>query len=198
MTVENNEANTANQVFDDLYSNLPDNLDDIWQASVKRKRLQIRVPTAILVLILIAAGAFWGGAIAQNSENHSSATSALSSFASRFASGKTGGSAFFSHFASNTQAAPTASGELVGVKGNVLYLTTSSGSLMKIIVGKATTISRDNIVKISSLSIGDTVTVEGKRIGSNTVNAESVAATAKSVPTTTVLAPTGFGTSGNS
>ncbi len=198
MTVENSESNNNNQIFDDLYSNLPDNLDDIWQSSVKHKRLQIRVPTAILVLILIAGGAFWGGAVAQNSEDSSSATSALSSFASRFTGAGTGGSSFFSRFASTAQAAPTAYGEVIGVKGNIVYITISSGSLVKIIVDKTTAITRDNIAKISALSIGDTVAVEGKKTGSDTISATSIAATAKSVPTTTDVAPTGAIASGNS
>ncbi|MCL5047317.1 MAG: hypothetical protein M1374_00745 [Firmicutes bacterium] len=162
---------------------LPEDIDALIHSSVKRRLIKVRLPIAILILLLVSAGSFWGGAAAKNAET-SSSSFPFSSLRSAF-TGSGAASSFFSRFSATT-VAPTASGEVVGVKGNTVYVTTSSGVLMKILMNKSTVVTRDANVGVGSLSIGDTVSVEGTKTAKNTVQATSVAATAQGVTTTTL------------
>jgi hypothetical protein len=185
MTFNNNKTDEIYQVFDSLESDLPDNLDELLKSSKSHRQIKIRIPTAILVILLIAGGAFWGGAAAQNSEKGSSSP-AFAFLSGRLgAGGGSGASSFFSRFTSGALTTPAASGEVIGIKGNVIYVTTSSGALVKILVSKTTTLTKNSEVSISGLTIGDSVSVEGTKTATNTVEATSVAATAKGVKTTT-------------
>jgi hypothetical protein len=64
------------------------------------------------------------------------------------------------------------------IEGSTLYVTTSSGSLVKVILGKSTTYTRDAKSTVSAIQPGDTVVVQGTTAKNGTVAATSVADTA--------------------
>ena len=152
--------------------------DDTWPERSPRKGIRMSVPTFALLGLLIAAGGIWGGAALQRSHGVSSATSSTaSSFASLFggrgASG--GGLSGAGSFGAAT------SGTVTGVEGSTLYVTDSSGTLVKVSVGPSTTVNRNAKSSLGSLQVGDTVVVQGSKSSSGSVSATSVAATAAGV-----------------
>jgi hypothetical protein len=151
-----------------------------WPARAARRGLRMRVPTAVLIALLIAAGGIWGGAALQRTRSSGSSSSA-SSLASLFSGlrgrGGTTGTGGGSPFGS----APTAEGTVTAVEGDVVYLTTSSGGIEKVIIGKTTSLTRTAKVSASGLRQGDTVIVEGTTEKNGSVAATSITASAAGV-----------------
>jgi hypothetical protein len=168
----------AGQLGDDE-SEILDDDEDEWPTRSPRSGLRLRYPTAVLLALLFAAGGLWGGAALQRSHGTTGASSGASSFAARFGSagsaGFTRGS--FPGFSSSSAAA----GIVTTVEGNTLYVTTTSGGLVKVILGKATTYTRDAKSTASAMQPGDTVIVQGTKAKNGTVLATSVADTADGV-----------------
>ena len=165
--------------------------DDLWPTRPRRRRLALRTPTAILLALVIAAGAFWGGVTVQQRDGTtSSLSSALSSFRALRASGHGafGGFGGGAGFGGGGAAAPAATGTLTAVVGNTLYLTTASGSLVTVTLTPATTIRRTVAASTSGLKSGDTIVVQGSPTGSGSVRARSITATAKGVSRATPAA----------
>jgi hypothetical protein len=166
----------AAKVGDAIDEELLSDETDLWPKRTARSGLRLRVPTAILLALLIAAGAFWGGAAVQQSQG--SPTSA-SAFASRF---RSAASSLFSSSRARSffggAGAPAASGTVTEVKGNTVYVTESSGSLVTVKVGTSTAITRDAAASTSALKLGDTVIVEGSTAKNGTVTATSISASA--------------------
>jgi hypothetical protein len=172
-----------------------DDGDDEWQVRTPPKRLRLRVPTAILVGLLIAAGAFWGGAAAQRSHGTtSSGSGAAAAFrALAGARGASGASGFASLFGGASSAA--AVGTLTEVKGTTLYLTNSAGNIVTVVLGPSAKITRTASTSAADLGLGDTVVVQGVTAKNGTVTATSVTATAAGTSTTGGFgaAPSGSG-----
>jgi hypothetical protein len=161
-----------------------DDLSELWPARAPSGSLRLRLPMAILAGLALAAGGFWGGAALQKGHQSSSGTSSLASlFAGRRAGagGATSGAGAGAGggFAGLSSAAAT--GTVTAVQGDVLYVTNTSGNLVKVVVGASTTVTRDAKSKLSALQPGDTVIVEGATAKSGVVTASSVAATAAGV-----------------
>ena len=139
------------------------------------------IPTVVMLALLVAAGGIWGGAALQRGQGSSSASSSLSSLASLFrgARGATagtrtaglGGGAF----------AAAAAGTVTEVSGSTLYVTNSSGDLVKVTVSATTPVTRDAKSSLGGLQVGDTVVVEGTKQSNGSVSATSVSATASGV-----------------
>jgi hypothetical protein len=150
--------------------------EDEWPTRSPRPGLRLKYPTAVLLALLIGAGGFYGGAALQRSHGTTGTSSAAASFARRFSStgssGITRGS--FPGFSSSSAAA----GIVTTIEGSTLYVTTSSGSLVKVILGKSTTYTRDAKSTASAIQPGDTVVVQGTTAKNGTVAATSVADTA--------------------
>ncbi len=155
--------------------------DDEWPVRGPRKGIRVSVPTMVLFGLLIAAGGIWGGAALQRTRGTTSPTSAASSFASLFrsagASGTTGSGA------SGSFGAAAATGTVTEVSGSTLYVTNSSGDLVKVTVGPAATVTRNAKSSLGALQVGDTVIVEGTKASNGSVSATSVSATAAGVTT---------------
>jgi len=132
--------------------------------------------TVLSALLLVVAG-LWLGAYLQR--GHS--TASASSFSSLFATG-TGGLTGSKALAS--AAAKVTTGTVTDIVGNTLYVTTSSGSLVAVKVSSSTTIDRNAASTLSGLEPGDTVTVQGTKEKSGSVEATSVSDTAKGVTST--------------
>jgi len=154
--------------------------DDEWPDRGPRKGLRLSVPTVALVGLLIAAGGIWGGAALQRGHGTSSASSSTaSSFASLFAgrgASSTGG-------ATGTSGAfgAAATGTVTEVSGSTLYVTNSSGNLVKVTVGPSATVTRNAKSSLGALVAGDTVVVQGTKASNGSVTATSVSATGAGV-----------------
>jgi Domain of unknown function (DUF5666) len=152
--------------------------DDEWPDRGPRQGIRMSVPTVALFGLLIAAGGIWGGAALQRSQGTSSGSSAAaSSFASLFRNrgGTTGGGGFAAALAGAT------SGTVTEVQGSTLYVTNSSGALVKVTVGPSATVDRNAASSLGSLQVGDTVIVQGTKASNGSVTASSVSATAAGV-----------------
>ena len=150
--------------------------DEGWPAATAKRGVRLRTPTAVLVGLLLVAGGFWGGVILQKDEG-SSGAGGFSSLRSGFlagASSRTGGSSLFGSGGATT-------GTVTDVIGKTLYITSSSGSLVKVTLGPSATVTRNATSSFADLKIGDTVIVEGVKTKSGAVTASSISATAAGV-----------------
>jgi hypothetical protein len=172
-----------------------DDPDSEWIVEDHGKSVRLRIPTAVLVVLLIAACGFWGGASLQ--KHHTKSTVASGSAAARAAfatgaAGRTGafGAGAFGAAGGGTAgaAAPATSGLVTEVQGSTVYVTDQSGALVKVAVGPTTTVTRTSNSTDGGLQTGDTVTVRGTKGADGTVTATAIIATAMGVQ-----APTGAG-----
>lgn len=162
--------------------------DEAWPSRPRRSGVRMRIPTLVLVLLVVAAGAFWIGAQVQKSDG-TATNPALVNAASRIASifrragaaGFPGAGTTGSGFGATGAPTPAATGTVTAVVGNTLYLTSPSGSIVKVQLSPSTTIDRNAKVTPGALRSGDTVVVEGTKGASGAVNASSIADTAKGV-----------------
>jgi hypothetical protein len=166
----------------------PDDADDEWPQQQARRGVRLPVLTATMIALAVLAAGFWGGAAVEKhhaSTASSSASSALSSLASRFAAarGAGTGSSGFAGVGSSGGAGSATAGLVTGVEGNTLYVTDSSGKLVKVQVGASATVTRTAKSSLAGLQTGDTVIVQGTSGSSGTVTATSVRATAAGVTT---------------
>lgn len=161
--------------------------DDDWPVRTARPGVSVRRPTAVLLVLLVAAGAFWGGAAVQKSQASPAGTLA-STFASRFRAlaggaggaasgfgGRFGAGAGFGAGAASTAAA---TGTITVVDGDTLYVTEAGGKIVEVTLGPSTTVTRDAPASAAALRPGDSVVVEGATSKTGAVDATSVAATA--------------------
>ncbi len=165
--------------------------DDDWPAAGPSKGLRIAWPVAGLMALLMVFGGLWVGAYLQR---HSSASSSASPFGGSFPfSGAAGAGALAGGVPGGSSAT---SGTVTDIIGHTLYVTESSGQLVAVTVSSTTTVDRNAKSSLSSLRPGDTVTVQGTKTKSGTVNATSVSSTQAGVTSTGGFP--GFGQGGQS
>jgi hypothetical protein len=168
-------------------------LDDaLWPAQAHGRRINLAPATALLSVTLIALLGLWGGAELQKSHGAGSASAAAgpgAGFARRFGGGTGAGSA------TGTGAAPGGAtvGTVTVISGKTLYLTSSSGAIVKAALTGSTTYSRNAKATKASLKPGDTAIVQGAKNSAGVVVATSVSATAKGVTSTAGGFPGGLG-----
>jgi len=154
--------------------------DDEWPDRGPRKGIRLSVPTVVLVGLLIAAGGIWGGAALQRSHGTSStSSSAASSFASLF--GNRGAASTGGATGVPGTLGAAATGTVTEVSGSTLYVTNSSGDLVKVTVAPSATVTRNAKSSLGSLVVGDTVVVQGMKASNGSVTATSVSATGAGV-----------------
>lgn len=159
--------------------------DAAWPAQTRTARISMRPLTAVLTAILIAAVAVYAGARLEKSHG-GGATASSGSLASAFAARRAGGfgglGAGATGGAGGTGAASgLATGTVTEVTPKLLYLTSSTGSLIKIKLTSTTTFTRTAASPKGGLSLGDTAIVRGAKDASGVLVATSVIATAKGV-----------------
>jgi hypothetical protein len=152
-------------------------LDDEWPVRSPRTGLRMRFPTAVLLALLIAAGGIWGGAALQRSRGTTTSGAGAAAFA-RLAGGFRGGTFAGRGGVGGASSSSAAAGIVTVVQGNILYVTTASGGLVKVVLGKTTTFTLISKSTVSGLRPGDTVIVQGTKAKNGNVAATSVAATA--------------------
>jgi hypothetical protein len=151
-----------------------------WVTQTKRG-IRVGFPAAALLALVLLAGGFWAGAALQKSQGSGSST--LAGVAARLRSalgaGATGGAG--SRFGGLFAGGGATVGTISTVDGDTLYVTTSTGSIVRVTLSKSTTITRNADASAVDLRPGDTVTVEGATGARGSLAATSVSATAPGV-----------------
>jgi hypothetical protein len=169
-------------------------LDDaLWPAQASGRRIGLAPATTLLAVALIALLGLWGGAELQKHQGAGSASAAsgpAAGFAGRFGRGgaRAGGAT-----GTGAATADVTVGTVTVVSGKTLYLTSSSGAIVKATLTGSTTYSRNAKATKASLKPGDTAIVEGAKNAAGVVVATSVSATAKGVTATAGGFPGGLG-----
>ena len=157
---------------DELNSDLTD-LD--WPAETTKTSLRLAKPTAILIGLLLLAGGFWGGITLQKNEGSSSSSGLPNLAAVRSAlSGASGATGATTPFGSSSN---STIGTVTDIIGNTLYVTDSSGSLVKVTLSSSTSVSRNAKTSLSALKPGDSVVVSGVKASKGQMTASSISAT---------------------
>ena len=159
--------------------------DAAWPAQTRKARISMRPLTAVLAAILIATVAVYAGARLEKSHSGgatASSGSLAAAFAARgaggFGQGPTGGAG------GSGAASGLTTGTVTEVTPKLLYLTSSTGSLIKIALTSTTTFTRTAASPKGGLSLGDTAIVRGAKDARGVLVATSVIATAKGVTST--------------
>jgi hypothetical protein len=172
-----------------------DENDALWPTHQHARSVRLRPLTAVLAVLLVAVGGVWGGAWLEKRHGSTSTTSAAggagslaSRFAARAAAGGAGGFAaggFGGAGAAGGAAGGATTGTVTEVTPKLLYLTSSTGALVKIQLTAKTTFTRTSKTAKGGLALGDTAIVIGAKNSAGTVVATSVIATQKGVTATT-------------
>ena len=153
-----------------------------WPQHVASSGLRVQPLTAVLGVALIATLAVWGGAELQK-RHGGGATASPSAAFSGFPS-RTGGATGSGGFGA---AGGIAVGTVTVISGKTLYLTSSSGAIVKVKLTSKTTYTRTAKTASTGLKPGDTAIVQGAKNAAGVTVATSDTATAKGVT------PRGFG-----
>jgi Domain of unknown function (DUF5666) len=180
-----NAGRVNNEVFDVLFGGET----EAWPEQSTKKGLRASWPIAVLVALLLVIGGVGLGAYLQRS--HSTTSTAATGHAgfAGFGGAAAAAAAGGAGAAGGAATSDVTSGTVTDIIGNTLYVTNSSGNLVKVIVSSTTTVDRDAASTLSGLKPGDTVTVQGPTARSGSVSAASISATAKGV----TVAGGGFG-----
>ena len=166
--------------------------DAAWPAQSRAARISMRPLTAVLTVVLIATVAVLAGARLEQRERGSvaSGTRAAAFSAAGFGRNRAGATA-------GTGAAGGASaittGTVTEITRKLLYLTSSSGALVKIELTPKTTFTRTAASPTGGISLGDSAIVRGAKNASGVLVATTVIATAKGVTSTFGGQGGGFG-----
>lgn len=163
----------------------PEDPDDDWLTPTNQgKSVRVGLVTGALVVLLVLAGGFWAGVVAE--KHHGTGSTTLSSaLATRIAAargaGGTGGTGFSFAGGGAGAGGRLTSGTVIDVQGNVVDISDSAGKIVKVQVGPATAVTRTAKSSPAGLQIGDTVVVSGSAGAGGTVSATAVRATAQGV-----------------
>jgi hypothetical protein len=168
-----------NEVFDVLFGGE----NEAWPEQAAKKGLRASWPITVLVALLLIIGGVGLGSYLQRSHSSTTAATGRAGFAGfAGAAGAAAGEA--AGAAGGTASSDVTSGTVTDIIGNTVYVTNSSGNLVKVTVSSTTTVDRNAASSISALKPGDTVTVNGPTEKNGSVSAASISATAKGVTVT--------------
>jgi hypothetical protein len=175
--------------LDPLADTLADGFDDDWDVAPPPRR-RLHWTTAALIVALIVVAAFAGGIFAQKHWGGTSSSgftlpnggSLPAGFPGAATGGTTptGGSGATGGFPTGlTQGGfgGGTRGTVSYIDGNVLYVSTGTGSVVKVRIPKGLTVDRTVTAKASSIRPGETVVVQGAAGTNGTVKATGVTVT---------------------
>jgi hypothetical protein len=162
--------------------------DAAWPAQAHASRIRMRPLTALLVVALIAVAGVYLGSELQSRQGASTGGGTASGFSG-------GAASAFANRGGATATGGTTSGTVTEVTAKTLYLTSSTGTLIKVQLTAKTTFTRTASSAKGGLALGDTAVVRGTKNAAGALVATSVIATQKGV-TSTFGAPGGFGGAG--
>ena len=176
--------------LDPMADTLTDGFDDDWEVAPPPRR-RLHWSTAFLIVALVLVAAFAGGILAQKHWGGSSTSGfalpgggnlptgfpGATSGGANSPGGRTGSTAGLpagvglGGFGGGTR------GTISYVDGNVLYVSTGSGSVVKVRIPKGLSVDRTVKAKASSIRPGETVVIQGATAANGTVNATGVTVT---------------------
>jgi hypothetical protein len=151
--------------------------DAAWPTQARAARISMRPLTALLTVVLIAVCAIYAGARLEKREGATATASSGFPTTGFGARNRAAGGALGA-------AGGTTSGTVTQVSKKLLYLTSSTGALVKIKLTAKTTFTRTAASPTGGLTLGDTAIVRGAKDASGVLVATSVIATAKGVTST--------------
>jgi hypothetical protein len=144
------------------------------------RRRRLPMLTAVLVLGVVAGGAFVGGVEVQKHEGGTSSGSAgsnASAFAARLGRTATGGTATTTG-GGGSRGGLFGGGATIGtvtaIKGSTLYVTDSSGNTVKVTTSAASSVTKTVSSSLKGINPGDTIVVRGSQAENGTIAAESI------------------------
>jgi hypothetical protein len=165
--------------LDPLADTLADGFDDDWDVAPPPRR-RLHWTTAVLIVALIIVAAFAGGIFAQKHWGGSSSNGFTlptgGNLPAGFPGAATGGTAptglTQGGFGGGTR------GTISYIDGNILYVSTGTGSVVKVRIPKGLTVDRTVTAKATSIRPGETVVVQGTAGTNGTVKATGITVTA--------------------
>jgi hypothetical protein len=156
----------------------PDEPEDEWEDVPVTPRGRMPRLTKLLLLCAVAALAFAGGVFANREWGDSGSGSS-----GRNGNG-TSASSFFSRLRGNGSSSSNATGAFAGagattgqiayIKGSTLFVTDSSGNIVKVTIPKGLPVTKSVTTTAKALRPGDTVVVRGEQAADGSVKASSV------------------------
>jgi hypothetical protein len=175
--------------LDPLADTLADGFDDDWDVAPPPRR-RLHWTTAALIVGVIIVAAFAGGIFAQKHWGEESSGGFTlptgGSLPAGFPGGATGGTAptsgsgstsgFPANLAQSGFGGGTR-GTVSYIDGNILYVSTGTGSVVKVRIPKGLTVDRTVTARAASIRPGETVVIQGAAGTNGTVNATGVTVT---------------------
>jgi hypothetical protein len=181
MAADDSAGRVNNEVFDVLFGSE----NEAWPEQSTKKGLRASWPIAVLVALLLIIGGVGLGAYLQRSHSTTSTAATGRAGFAGFGGAAAGGAAGAAGGAgAGAATSDVTSGTVTDIIGNTLYVTNSSGNLVKVTVSSTTTVDRNAASTLSGLKPGDSVTVQGPTAKNGSVTAASISATAKGVTVT--------------
>ena len=148
-----------------------------WSQHATRRGPRIAWPVLVTSALLLVLGGMGLGSYLQRTR-----AASPSSFFSRFAgSGRSALGPFAGGFAGvgagASSAPPAVAGVVTDVIGRTLYVTTSTGALVKVEVSSTTRVTRTSTTSLAGLVAGNSVSVQGSTSTGGVIEATSVTAT---------------------
>ena len=176
-SIGDNSSRVNNEVFDVLFGGE----NEAWPEQSTKKGMRASWPIAVLVALLLVIGGVGLGAYLQRSHSTTSTAATGRAGFAGFGGAAAGGAGAAGGGAATSD---VTSGTVTDIIGSTVYVTNSSGNLVKVTVSSTTTIDRNAASSVAGLKPGDTVTVQGPTEKNGSVLAASISATAKGVTVT--------------
>ena len=171
--------------LDPLADTIADDFDDDWDVAPPPRR-RLHWTTTLLIVALIVVAAFAGGIFAQKHWGGSSSGGFTlpngRNLPSGFPGAATGGATADAGGGLPAGLTPGGFGNgtrgtVSYIDGNILYVSTGTGSIVKVRVPKGLTVDRTVTAKTASIRPGETVVIQGETGTNGTVDATGVTVT---------------------
>jgi hypothetical protein len=168
----------------DPLGDLPEIDDAEWLSAGPARGMRLRVPTAIVVALLVAALAFWGGALIERHHSTSTAVGATVGSGASGAARRAAGSAPSGAGGVASGATNATQGTVTAAKGDILSITDISGKQITVTITATTTVTRTGKGSVGVASVGDTATIVGTSAANGAIAATTVTLTGKGITST--------------
>jgi hypothetical protein len=134
----------------------------------------VTIVVAVIVLVGIVGGAFFGGVATGKNQSSSSTTQQFGGRTDQFPGG--GNASTFNRSAAGFGMGRSTMGTVSGISGDVITLTTTNGSVEQVYSNSSTRIEEitTTTISLSDITVGENISVSGQRSQSGSVNATSI------------------------
>ena len=132
----------------------------------------VSIVVAVIVLVGIIGGAFFGGVATGKNKSSTTTTTQYSGRTGQFPGGTN--SSTFNRSAAGFGIGGGTMGTVSGINGDVITLTTTNGSVEQVYTNSSTRIEEMATGSLSDITVGQNISVSGRRSQSGSVNATSI------------------------